>query len=96
MKLKKEEVKKLFEILMKSVDDSLEEEFELDYSMFYSIMFHLAQDLTLPPEPTMADLRDDVEFCLQLLDEEEYSPCMITFEKFGNIIKAIGHKCHLH
>jgi hypothetical protein len=88
MKVKTKDLRKLFEILMKRTEFHLSEEVDLDCSFFWTIPFDKTQT-SVPPELFMADLEDDIKYVSQLLECDD-GVTELDFERFGNIIRAIG------
>jgi len=89
VKVLRESLKRMLDV----AEEQFGEEIDLDYEMFWVIMFHLSQDFSKDPEPTIGDIRDDIEYIISNY-EEDIVLCTLDYEKMGNIIKAIGHKIH--
>lgn len=91
MKITRKELETILNLFLTEITLCLQkEEFDLSYSTFWVTMFDEGQKLE-KPEPTVADLRDDLENLLKRLQDKEMSFSYNDYESLGNVIKAIGY-----
>ena len=89
MKVKIEEFRCLFKILLDHVEKRYGKEIELPGGQYWNISFEHGQKME-QPEAFLDDLCDDWEFVSKLLIEDIASSDM-DYERLGNIIRAIGY-----
>jgi len=93
MKVNIKDLRAMINRMLDFAEEKLGSKANLEDTNFFVVMFDKGVTCRDIPEPTLADLRDDVEYVLEsYYDEGALS--QLDYEKMGNIIKALGYKVY--
>ena len=90
MEVKTKDLKKIFDIIIKTLEESGNSTIDLDYDLYWNIFFENGQKIYETPKPVVSDLREDWEVLGKILTDE--FPIHFDCERLGKILAAIGLK----
>ena len=90
MKINLNDLREIFEIILKNIEEEFPNEVNLDkttyWTLFYEDKYNIKQ-----PEPLIGSLKDDWDF-LKKMQKDKDLPLYLMPERLGNIIQALGYK----